>query len=114
MITLDGLYNLLSGVCPTWHLESEGETFPRIVYAETGRAYESFDGVHKMAYWAVEIDLFVKEDSHEVFERLERVLAENEIPFDCDGIHYGEATFKAGKSHAGVVWYQLICEVLDV
>lgn len=110
MTTLNGLYEILSGVCPTWHLESEGEGLPRAVYAETGRIYDVYDGVPKEARWFVEIDLFTKEDGHGTFERLEKALAENGVPFGCDGVHYGSARFKAGKSHEGVVWYQLTCE----
>jgi len=111
MLTLEDFYKLLSDVCPTWHLESAGEGFPRIIYAETGKRYERYDNKPSIAYWVVEVDLFAKEDAHETFERLEQVLTENGVPFECEGIHYGEATFKAGKSHEGVVWYELICEV---
>ena len=99
---------LLESACENvFYFESKETPPPRIVYVETGRKYERYDGLVGHKWWVVDVHFFTDKDFDPIVERLEDLFSDNGVPFHMADIQHG----RDSEGRGGLNYYRFVCEV---
>lgn len=69
-MNLQGFYNLIKDICPTYHYESDSEEYPRQVYTEYATTYEHASNEPYEKKVSINLSHYSKNE----FDRTERIL----------------------------------------
>lgn len=69
-MNLQGFYNLIKDICPTYHYESDSEEYPRQVYTEYATKYEHASNEPYEKIVSINLSHYSKNE----FDRTERIL----------------------------------------
>jgi hypothetical protein len=89
------------------HFEAVSEDLPLIIYAETNPIYDRMDNINHRLSWMVDVHFYTHTEFDPMFEQLEGLFNEHNIPFDVESVDYGR--YKDGRD--GVFYYKFVCEV---